>query len=114
MGTINLDDLKPDMVLAGEVKARNGRTLLTAGTQLTAKHIDIFKTWGVTEADIQGVAKKDVTAAAAESIDPKLFRKAEKATRERFRHADESHPFIEELLRLCTFRSIHAMEKRAG
>ncbi len=114
MGTINLDDLKADMVLAAEVKARNGRILLTAGTALTAKHLGIFKTWGVTEADIQGVSKEDVTASVADNIPPELYRKAEEAVRERFRHVDGAHPFMGELQRICIFRRLKKFGSGAG
>ncbi|MEE9256565.1 MAG: hypothetical protein V3V56_05280, partial [bacterium] len=114
MGTINLDDLKPDMMLAAEVKARNGRTLLTAGTTLTAKHIGIFKTWGVTEADIQGVSKEDAAAPVADDIPPSLYRNAEEAVRERFRHTDGAHPFMGELQRICIFRRLKKFGIRAG
>ncbi|HEC20225.1 MAG TPA: HDOD domain-containing protein, partial [Gammaproteobacteria bacterium] len=55
MAILNLQDLKPGMVLAADAKHHSGRVLLAAGTELTEKHLKVFHTWGLTEADIDGV-----------------------------------------------------------
>jgi len=106
VGTINIENIEPGMVLAGDAKARNGRVLLRAGKTITEKHIETFKAWGVTEADVEGITKEDLAASAAAQADPKLFEKAERMTRARFRHTDPNHPFVDELQRLCTFRAL--------
>lgn len=107
MGIINLEDLQPDMVLRSNVNARNGRILLRAGGTITEKHLKIFHAWGVTEADIEGVSKEDVSALSSEQVDPKVYQKAEKSVRDRFCFANSNHPFSDELLRVCIFRKVH-------
>ena len=52
MGLVKISHLKPDMVVRSDVKDRNGRLLVAAGTRLTANHIRIIKIWGIVEADI--------------------------------------------------------------
>ncbi|MBI2131822.1 MAG: hypothetical protein HYT99_03220 [Candidatus Tectomicrobia bacterium] len=106
MGVINVENLESGMVLAADAKARNGRVLLTAGSAITEKHLHIFKAWGVTEADIQGVTRQDVAAAAEAQVDPRILQRAQAVLKERFRHVDAGHPFMEELHRLCLLRAV--------
>ena len=60
MAQINLNDLQPGMVLAAPVYNKNEGLLLQKGVSLTDKHLKIFKTWGVTEADVEGYDKDKV------------------------------------------------------
>jgi hypothetical protein len=109
MGLINIADIRPGMVLEKDVKDRNSRVLLTAGNELTDKHIKIFKMWGVTEADIQGVAHEDVEAQEAAALDPGLLHKADQEAQELFMHAGSEHPAVKELVRLSTMRRVRAL-----
>ncbi|MDA1000192.1 MAG: hypothetical protein O2807_06710 [bacterium] len=104
MGAINIEDLQAGMVLADDVLTREGRTLLRKGNQITQKHINIFKAWGVTEADINGVTKEDAIASAISRFDTRIYQDAEQAIESIFAHTDKNHPFVSELLRLCIFR----------
>lgn len=54
MTVLRLESLNPGMVLSRDVCDRKGRVLLPAGAELTEKHLRIFQTWGVVEADITG------------------------------------------------------------
>jgi hypothetical protein len=42
------------MVLARPVVSPQGQLLAPKGTALTARHVRLFRMWGVTEADIEG------------------------------------------------------------
>ena len=106
MGNINLEDLKAGMTLASDAKARNGRLLVPAGREVTEKHLEVFRAWGVTEADIEGIERKDVTEATVQEIDPILLKKGEEATASAFQHTNLGHPFIAELFRLCILRNV--------
>jgi hypothetical protein len=111
VGLINLEDLQVGMVLAADAAARNGRVLLRAGTTITEKHLHIFRAWGVTEADVEGVTRQDVVAEAQAQIDPQALERAQSLVRERFRHANAAHPFMAELRRLCLLRIVKAIGK---
>ncbi len=112
MAIVNIDYLKPGMILNSDVKDINGRLLLTGGTELIEKHLCIFRAWGVTEADIQGLTDQDVEAFVTGKIDPLILEKAEKDLSEIFRHTDCNHPAIKELFRLCVLRkACHASEE---
>jgi hypothetical protein len=104
MGQINIDDIRPGMVLAASVTDPRGRVLLAPGCEITEKHLRILRMWGVTEADIEGVEKTDAVALALTEIDPDTLRRADAAARERLAMMDPAHPAVQELLRQCTLR----------
>ncbi|NTW99914.1 MAG: hypothetical protein HGB35_08325, partial [Geobacteraceae bacterium] len=54
MGIIAIENIETGMVLASDVRDRSGRMLLGSGVELTQKHLVVFRTWGVLEADIAG------------------------------------------------------------
>ncbi len=60
MGVLNIKDLKAGMILDQPIINKHGALLLDGGRELTDKHIEIFKTWGITEADIQGVDQEQL------------------------------------------------------
>lgn len=115
MGLINVSDIRAGMILAGEVKDRNGRVLLASGQEITDKHLKIFKMWGVSDANIQGVAQEDVAAQDMASVDAAVYQEAEQLTKELFLHAGTTHPAMNELARLLTMRHVRQItEGRHG
>jgi hypothetical protein len=104
MAKINIEYLKEGMILNSDVKDINGRLILGAEAVLTEKHLYIFKSWGVTEADIKGITEEEVDVLVTEEIPPLILEKAEKKLGEIFRHTDHNHPVIKELFRFCTLR----------
>jgi len=110
MGMVPLDNLAVGMVLAADVRDRTGRLLLGAGAPLTGKHLTIFRTWGVAEADIEGVHDGDAAPALPAEVDPVALAAAEEALRPLFRHANLEHPAMREILRLGGLRkAIHGL-----
>jgi hypothetical protein len=106
LGTVLTDNLIQGMLLAADVHDRNGRLLLGAGSELTDKHIYIFRTWGVVEADIDGVEEDDDSHRFSEAIDPELWAAAEAEIKPLFRHADLDHPGMNQLLHLSILRRV--------
>ncbi len=95
------------MVLSDDVRDRSGRLLLGAGSELTHKHLVIFRTWGVLEADITGMGSEDSTDQAPADVDPLKLAIAEQALATLFRHTDKSHPAIIELMRLAALKKVN-------
>ena len=108
MGMINIADVRPDMVLAADVKDRHGHVLLRQGETVIEKHVKIFRMWGITEVEVKGVDREVIEARAAEEFDPALLAAAERVAAERFRHTDTDDPVVRELMRL--FRHHYLME----
>lgn len=105
MGKVSLEDLKPGMVLADDATASDGRMLLSSGSKLTERHIAIFKSWGLIEADIEGVSKEDIAARAEEEVGSESLEQARQTMLQLFQHTDLNHPPVAELFRACTLRA---------
>ena len=105
MGLISLDQLKKDMVLANHVKDLSGRLLAAKGLKLTDGHLELFKAWGILEADIEGEASRDTEQDALVDLDPGLLKTAEELVRRRFVHSDLDHPANYKLFQLCVLQT---------
>ena len=115
MGKVNIDTLKPGMVLAEDLFHADGRLLLSKGLKLASNHLRVLKIWGIAAADIEGVSDGS-SPPALEEIDPAVLQQAEALTRKQFSHAHVDHPFLKELFRICTLRRAQrmALQKTSG
>ena len=115
MGKVNIDTLKPGMVLAEDLFHADGRLLLSKGLKLTSNHLRVLKIWGVAAAEIEGVSDGS-RPPTLEEIDPAVLQEAEELTRKQFSHAHVDHPFLRELFRICTLRRAQrmALQKTSG
>lgn len=102
MGVINIKDLKADMVLAGDIKDRRGRLLMSKGIILNEKGLKICKMWGIVEADVEGISSEEIYASTVKNIDATVIAAAEEIIQKRFCHNDTGHPAIRELIRMST------------
>ena len=96
---VTLDNLRPNMVLATDLKDGTGRLLLPGGAVLTEKHIRYCQMWGIVEVEVVGTDDADEELEPA--IDPALVAAAEALVGARFRHTDRDHPAIAPLFRYC-------------
>ncbi len=51
---VQTEHLQPGMTLRSDVRDSSGRLLVKADTVLTAHHIKVLKTWGITEVSVHG------------------------------------------------------------
>jgi HD-like signal output (HDOD) protein len=100
MGIVHVDDLKSGMVLADDIKDSMGRFLLRHGIAIQDKHIQILKSWGITEADIEGVDQKKASEEIKLQIDPDILKKCEDYASLLFQYSNNDHEAISELKRL--------------
>ncbi len=100
MGLLPLNALKPGMVLAEEVRDRNGRLLLDAGVALEERHLRIFKIWGVMEVPVAPgtVAEEDAEEGA---LSPEMLAAARRYQRARFAHNDLEQDVVARLMEMC-------------
>jgi hypothetical protein len=105
MSLVALEDLELGMVLAADVFDKSGRLLLGEGAELGAKHLFIFRTWGVVEADIVG-ATAAVTSDIPDTATGEKTDRAKSRLLPLYRHTDLEHPAISELLRLAVIREV--------
>lgn len=112
MGKIDLDELKPGMILSVDVALSSIGLLLAAGEEVTEKHINIFRKWGVPQVEVKGVTQEKIQVQQMEQCDPEILQKAERKVSDLFCQSDLENPFIHELKRLCLLRLVarHAGE----
>jgi putative nucleotidyltransferase with HDIG domain len=111
VGTVNVDDLRKGMVLASDLKDSVGRFLLRQGTVIQDKHIHILKSWGITEADIEGLDRKKASDEIKLQIDPDILQKCEDYASALFQYSNSDHEAIRELKRL---RVLHLAKMISG
>ena len=114
MGKLNLDDIKPGMKIEKDVLERSGRILLRAGTEITERHLNIFRTWGVTEAEIESMSREDAAAQSGRELDPEVLQAAEAFIDPLFAHTDSNHAAVRELKQVCVLRHVPFIKEKRG
>ncbi len=115
MTRLTLEQLTPGLTLGKPVYNLNGVLLLRAGEVLTAKHLQIFKTWGVREVDVVGEEGSEAPASPDAPVPPEIAAAVEKELLRRFRRTDSTDPVIADLRRLVGRRlTTRAMAEAAS
>lgn len=104
MGKRVIDQLEAGMVVGADVQDRNGRFLLGAGTELTQKHLMVFRTWGIAEVDIVGADEGDSAPSLPSEVTEEALIEAEQALSPLFRLSNVDHPVMALLFRLAALR----------
>lgn len=107
MARMLLQALTAGMKLNSPVFNLNGILLLRAGEMLTAKHLEIFKTWGVREVDVvrEDGSEPEVTTEVAPP--PEIVAAAEQEIARRFRRAAAAtDPAMADIMRVATGRLV--------
>ena len=96
MGFVNVSELKPGMVVLGEVSNKHGNVLLKKGDSLTEKNIVLLKSWGITEVDIATVENQQSDAEDNAVLSPETLESIEREVREMFPEFQDN-PLMEKL-----------------
>jgi len=102
MGSIGLEDVRPGMVVAGDVRDTTGRLLLRAGQEVTERALRVLRMWGVAEVDVEGAGAARALP-AADTGDEASARVRDHVDR-LFQHADGDHAFVAELKKVALRR----------
>lgn len=92
------------MVLARDVRAASGMVLLGAGVEITERHIQIFRSWGVSEVEVKGTDQESLNTQILSRLDADKRAQVERELNRLFQHNDPLDPVIEELRRVCLTR----------
>lgn len=95
MPVINVDDLRPGMVLAAPISGPGNRELAPAGKPLTDKQVQILRAWGIATVETAGNGPRpneEVIIAARRTVAP------------RFRGQPTDHPAIRTLFAVAVVR----------
>ena len=114
MGVLSVNDLRDGMVLASEVKNKHGNVLMKKGDILSEKHIMLLKSWGIAEADIEGVDRDQLEKREIEELSPELIASVEGELKDLFSDFGDN-PLMEELYRVTKkFKLKKAVEETCG
>lgn len=112
MTRINRKDLSVRMVTAEDVHDRNGRLLLNTETELTEKHLRVFKLWGIIDVAIHQLVDKEGNRGEDEivgSIHNPLLEKEKEKMKSLFRYTNPEHPFIKSLFQLAVDKKVRSI-----
>ncbi len=101
MTYLDLEAVKPGMVVAADVEGKAGQILLRAGTRLSERQIGLLAANAIGGIEIRAAA--DPPAAPSPGVDPA---RVEAALRALFRDTDTTHPFIQALMRAARARML--------
>jgi hypothetical protein len=109
VGIINLRQIQEGMELGEDILNFSGVILLKAGSVITKKHLNAFRMWGITEANIKGVEDNHSEERILERIDAQGLERIESHLTRRFMKADLTDPIMEELYRLVKVKKIREL-----
>ena len=101
MAVVALDQVHAGMVLADDVRDRRGRLLMPTGRELTEKHLEAFRMWGVGSVDIAGAPTKEPPRRV---FDEAILARADWETDLLFTNASDDHAFLKELRAIARMR----------
>jgi putative nucleotidyltransferase with HDIG domain len=104
VGKVNIAGLRDGMILAENLVDTTGRCLLAQGSVIQDRHIHIMKSWGITEADVEGISHEQAVSSAMVEIDPELVKKCADYMEPFFRHSNKEHEVMQEIRRLSILR----------
>ena len=109
MAKVKIRDLQEGMILADDVLDQNGMLILSAGQNITDKHLRTFKAWGVTEANVEGDQERETEVCLTEKNAENVSAEVKKKVDELFRYTDKQHPAMAELMELCILRKMESL-----
>ncbi len=99
MGVININDIQPGMAVARDVCNARGQLLLKAGSVIEERELLLLKTWGVTEAEIEGADRGAVSQKSLEGVDREKLEKVKADLENRFSGTLDSE-VMQEVMRI--------------
>ena len=101
MPRVKLDSVTEGMVVTADVKNMDEMLLIPAGCELTARHVKILRTWGISEIQVDG-AENDSTTLL--KIAPEMLQRLEAELKKIFWEFDPENPVQREIFKLALRR----------
>jgi hypothetical protein len=105
MPRVKLDGVSEGMVVAADVKNMDDMLLIPAGCALSARHIKMLRTWGVSEIQIEGEESGSTTLL---KIAPEVLERLESELKKFFWDFDAAAPAQKEIFNLVLRRRARA------
>ena len=101
---LGIGQLQPDMILAEDLRAHNGRLLMPKDICLSAQHIRIMRMWGVVGAQIKNAPPDHRSSCDGASATPAPREPLARQVRDRFSCQPLEHPAMSMLYRCAVSR----------
>lgn len=99
MSRVRVKQLESGRQLSEDVVSASGRLLLKAGTTIETKHLEILRTWGVTEVDIVGDdMAQDESNISFSELPLAVRNRIYLNLKQQFRHSNVKHSLIKDLI----------------
>jgi hypothetical protein len=105
MPRIKLDSVVEGMTVAADVKNMDDMLLIPAGCVLTARHINILRTWGISEIQTEGEEQEATTLI---TIAPEILARLEAELQKLFWQYDPGSSVQREIFQLALRRRARA------
>jgi hypothetical protein len=105
MPKVKLDAVTEGMTVAADVKNMDDMLLVPAGCVLTARHIKILRTWGISEIQTDG---EEQTSTTLMTIAPEVLHRLEDELLSTFWEFDATSPAQNEIFKLALRRRARA------
>lgn len=105
MPRVKLDAVTEGMLVAADVKNMDDMLLIPAGCELSARHIKILRTWGISEIQIDGEEKNSTTLL---KISPEVLQRLDAELRKLFWQFDAGSAAQQEIFKLALRRRARA------
>ena len=109
MTKVKIKDLQEGMILADDVKDQNGMLIVSHGQSISEKHLRTFKTWGITEIDIEENMGDQEEVGPGGKNEVIVSEEVKEKVDELFRYTDKQHPAMVELMELCIVRKTESL-----
>lgn len=103
---VKLDDLQEGMKVAMEVKNMDDMLLIPAGCELTARHIRILQTWGITEVSVESTGEESEAVDPLKQVPPEVLERLTEEVRLACPALDKAQAVQAELFRLLLARKV--------
>ncbi|MCK5149066.1 hypothetical protein KAR48_20085 [bacterium] len=114
MSIVKVAQLVEGMQVIHPVINHRGQVIIEAGQCITAKHLRIFRMWGVTEVNIQGDKGKADPDIVINNIPQEIIDNARTHVKNRFCHTDFKHPAIRALAKINLNATIQYLMKETA
>ncbi len=101
MPKVKLDAVSEGMVVSADVKNMDDMLLIPAGCELSARHIRILQTWGVSEIQIEG---EEPTSTTLLRVSPEVLQRLQSELEAIFWDFDAAIPVQNEIFKLALRR----------
>jgi hypothetical protein len=116
MPPVRLENLETGFLIATDVRDSHGRLLIKAGIQISDKHLQIFKMWGIYEVNIEpvnNISSSEGSDTTEHTYPASVVSQAETVVAKRFLFSDGEDPVIEELRAISLQRTIREIYQKS-